>query len=371
MYEYIIISVSARALAESASKAGYNISVIDSFSDKDTQLVSNDVHKVSYNSDGFNETELLSTIKNILVTSPNAVLLLGTGFESTPDLIKKLKSIAPVLSNSRETINVVKNPVGLSKILGRHGIEYPQTQLNKPDVSKKFLRKKIAGQGGDHISWYENESEIPDSYFQEFISGDVYSALFIANGKNAKLIGVNQQLQSDDFNDLPFLYKGAIKLNRNIIKNIESIDNIIKIITTEGNLTGLCGLDYINRNNSEVVVLEVNPRPPATFELYEQQHLLFNAHIASFNGELINIDEENTDNEIYNGHAILYAKHDLIISGDMSWPEWTKDIPQAKTIIHARHPVCSVHAKENSIDKTKAMLFNRLSQIEAMIEAAR
>ena len=371
MNEYLIISTSARALAESASRAGHKVSVIDCFADSDTKSVCNNVYQVKYNENGFIESELISKAREALLNSPNGKLVLGAGFESNPELIDKLKALAPTFSNTKETISTVKEPLILSGLLEKNGIAHPHTQFNKPDTSKGFLRKKIAGQGGTHIDWLEaSSSDIEaDYYYQEFVAGDVFSVLFLANGKEAKVVGFNQQLISDEFADMPFLYKGAIKLTKNNINHSEAIENIINIITSESSLSGLCGIDYIINEAGKVVVLEVNPRPPATYVLHEDQHSLFNAHLACFDGELVELGKTDED-ETHNGYAILYAKENLTISDKIEWPEWTKDRSQAKTRIQAKFPVCTVHANENSIDKVKAILFNRLLQIETRIVEA-
>ena len=370
MNEYIVISCSSRALAECANRAGYSIHVIDSFSDADTVSISKSVHQVQFIDDGFDEEDLLSKLKQILVTSPRAKLVLGSGFEAKSEIINQLNKLAPTFSNSPQTITTLKDPISFSNILQQHKIPHPKTQRIRPDSSTGFLRKKIAGQGGEHIHWLDKckEDLNKNYYFQQYIAGDVYSVLFLANGKEAKVVGFNQQLQSDDFADLPFLYKGAISLNNNINKISEIIEKHINILTIESDLKGLCGLDYIVSNTGEVVVLEVNPRPPATLDLYSDYESLFEAHIACFAGELVDLDRQYDENMHFRGAAILYAKENLTISNKILWPDWVKDKPQAKTTIKANFPVCTVHARENSLDKVKALLFNRLSQIETIID---
>ncbi len=370
MIEIIIISTSARALAESASRAGYKVNVIDCFADSDTKSVCNIVHQVAYREDGFIESELISRTQETLAILSSARIILGTGFESAPELIDKLNLLAPTFSNTKETVSGIKDPFVLSKLLEKHKIAHPVTQFHKPNTSKGFLIKKTASQGGTHINYLKNSnSNITDAhYYQEFVAGDVLSALFLANGKEAKVLGFNQQLKSGDFEELPFLYKGAIKLNKKNINNKEIIENIINIITKESGLKGLCGLDYIVKENGEVVVLEVNPRPPATFELHETQQSLFDLHLAAFDGRLPCVGAQDAKNIQYDGYAILYAKENLIINDRFEWPEWSKDRLQAGSKIQIKSPVCTVHASENSIDKTKALLFNYLSQIETMLK---
>jgi predicted ATP-grasp superfamily ATP-dependent carboligase len=373
MIDYIIIAISGRALAVSANRAGYRVIVADCFADEDTSSVSEAVYQLQYTDDGFIEEELLTTIEKILSPASNAKLVIGSGFESQPDLIDKLAELAPVFSNNKKTIIKVKEPSSFFPMLKKYAISHPKTMFSRPDLSENYLIKKNAGIGGINTRWLEQNDESDDNnyYYQEYVPGEVASVLFLANGKQAKIVGFNHQLQSEDFPESPFLYQGAITLNKNIINNIEVIDNIINKITSSSKLKGLCGLDYIINEQNEVVVLEVNPRPPATFELHEEERALFDAHLACFDGKFVELEQQNTNNSKFKGYAILYAKENLFISDKLMLPEWVKDRPRAESVIPTKFPVCSVHAKEISLDKLKAMLFNRLLQIETMIAATK
>ena len=283
------------------------------------------------------------------------------------NLREQIQSLATTISNSKATISTLKEPSTFFSLLKKNGITYPQTQFEITDDSKKFLRKKVGGKGGEHISWAKEAKHDSAYFFQEFVSGDVFSVLFLANGTESKIIGFNQQLKSEDFDEFPFLYKGAIRLNKYLINHSKDIENIINSVTSESGLRGLCGLDYIVRDNGEIVLLEVNPRPPATFELHEEEQSLFDAHLACFDGKLIDIKTDDVKNMSYNGYAVLYAKEKLIIKDKLAWPDWVKDKPPTETKIQATFPVCTVHATDSSVDKVKGLLFNRLAQIETML----
>lgn len=371
MVDYLIIARSGRALAASAKRAGYKVCVADCFADADTKDVSESVHRLQFTNNGFIEAELLTHVQKVISHHPNIKLITGSGFESSPGIIQSLNELAPVISNTKETIDAVKNPSRFFNMLNNQKICHPEFSFSKPDDTKKYVIKKKAGIGGEHVNWADQyEFEIGSThYFQEYISGVPASALFLANGAQASIIGFNQQLISDEFADMPFLYQGAIRLEQDSVVNRNDVEHIVNVISKEAGLKGLCGLDYIVKPGNEIVVLEINPRPPSTFELYEFNQPLFNAHLACFEGKLPDCIGENEDKESFRAYAIYYAKEKMCINGKIEWPDWVKDRPVSGSIIEPEYPVCTVFAEDISLDKVKSMLFNRLLEIETMIAA--
>ncbi len=367
MTDFLIIARSGRALAASAKRAGYNVHVIDCFADEDIKSISESVHQVQYQCDGFHRGSLFASTQEVVSRYPDIKIVIGSGLESSPELLDDLSDIAPVLSNSKNTIDRLKDPESFCEILNKHSINHPEISHLRPKESKNWLIKKVAGIGGGHVQWLDHDYSDNRSnyYYQKYISGIVSSVVFLANGTHANIVGFNQQLQSDQFTDMPFLYQGAVSINVTTDQHMHVIEEIINTITEETGLTGLCGLDYIVDETGEIYVLEVNPRPPSTFELHESEQSLFDAHLVCFNGQLVDYKCENIDN--LRGHAILYAKQDVQISNRINWPKYVKDRPSYGNEIRAEFPVCTVHAEENSIDKVKALLFNRLDKVESIV----
>ncbi len=371
MVDFLIIARSARAIAASAKRAGYKVNVADCFNDEDTKSFSESVYQLQFHDDDFETEELIKHIQEVISLYPKIKLVIGSGFESNPEQLNTLSGIAPVLANNKELIIALKDPVKFFGMLGKYSILYPDYSLSRPINLKKYLKKSIGGTGGVHVNWCDqtnSENEV-DCYFQEYISGKVLSAVFLANGTCSNIVGFNQQLQSKDFTEMPFLYQGAISLRLDTVENKEIIEDIINKITAETGLKGLCGLDYIVNEGGEVVVLEVNPRPPASFELHEMQQPLFDAHLACFDGKLIDLASQSECTQSLRGYAILYAKENMLISDKVKWPNWVKDKPKFDSVIPAGFPICTVHAEAFSLDKVKSMLFNRLDKIETIIFA--
>jgi len=371
MVDYLIIARSGRALAASAKRAGYKVIVVDFFADEDTKSFAESVHQLQYHSDGFAVEPLLKHIQEVVRFYPDMKLVLGSGFESTPELLDSLHESAVVLNNSKETILRLKEPMSFCGILDKAGIKYPDTSYSRPVDSKRYLLKQVAGDGGGHVRWFDKTSPSVNSdfYYQEYISGIVSSVVFLSNGTRGRIVGYNQQLQTGQFVDMPFLYQGAVTTNETSERHKHIIQKIIDAIILETGLMGLCGLDYIIDESGEIMVLEVNPRPPATFELHETKQSLFDAHLACFDGSLLDYKQHHDNDEKVRGCAIFYTEKDLKIYDKINWPLWVKDRPSSGTIIPLRFPVCTVHAQENSIDKLKSVLSNRLKQIKSIVFA--
>ncbi len=279
-----------------------------------------------------------------------------------------------MISNSAETIRTVKNPKFLKKILNEESIQFPFTIFNREELvhSKNFLVKKIGGIGGGHVLYESSLSNIDaltdkDFYYQEFIEGTVYSAVFLANGNAANLIGLNRILGSKQFPEHPFLYEGAISIAFKNENTLVKIVSIINKITKRTGLFGLCGIDFIIDENEFIFIIDINPRPPSTFELHESQESLFAAHISSFSGGSINYSSVN--HNFSKGHIIYYTKKNLLIPENLKWPAWVQDRPLGKQRILIKNPVCTIYAEGDSEKQVENRLINRFREIELFIKS--
>jgi uncharacterized protein len=90
-------------------------------------------------------------------------------------------------------------------------------------------------------------------------------------------------------------------------------------------------------------VLEINPRPSASMQLYDAN--LFVHHIKACQGELL---EYNYLQQGYTGYQVIYAVHDAKIPKGFAWPKGAVDLPVGGSIISAGQPICSIisHQKD-------------------------
>ena len=366
MKDILIVARSGRALATSAYEAGYTVHVLDFFADEDTKSFAKTTHQLQPHPEGFDKIELMQQVKKLVSCYPKAVLVVGTGFEKTPELLENLVEIIPVFSNDKKTVHNLKDPVYLYNMLRFASIKTPEISFECPINSDGWLLKEIAGTGGGHVKWLSQINPSSCSgYYQEHISGSILSAVFLANCTHAILVGISEQLQSKQFNSMPFLLGGVVRQSSDYQQQRQSIIEIINKITKQTGLKGLCGIDYIVTNSGLIFVLEVNPRPPSSFELYEKQSILFDAHLACFENKKFDFKLEQT-NQV-KGYAVYYAKQNIKINSNIAWPSWVKDRPCIGSAIAKKDPVCTVHVKDESIIDVKALLQKRLVDIETII----
>jgi predicted ATP-grasp superfamily ATP-dependent carboligase len=222
--------------------------------------------------------------------------------------------------------------------------------------------------GGDHIAHLDKNSVLPGSgvYYQQFIEGKSFSALFLANGRQACVLGFSELWHSDEFPDTPFKYGGAISLSTSpemFAYGIQDLpDTICRLVAASG-LKGLCGLDFILDRQNRFHILEINPRPPATFELHERDGGLFSAHLQACHGHLPG-NKAVFDGQIH-AHMILYARRTLHVPLQMKWPSWSADRPQSGCKITFAEPVCTIKANGHEQAKVKKLLYERRFALEA------
>ena len=105
-------------------------------------------------------------------------------------------------------------------------------------------------------------------------------------------------------------------------------------------LQGLNSLDFIQAGDKSFV-LEINPRPSASMQLYDAD--LLTGHIKASLGEL----RDYGSHEGFTGYQIVHAKQDVIISDGFEWPSWCMDIPGSGTTCRTGQPICSIIAHQS------------------------
>jgi methenyltetrahydromethanopterin cyclohydrolase len=189
--------------------------------------------------------------------------------------------------------------------------------------------------------------------------------LFLANGERLQVIGFNSQWTATVNDAERFVFSGV--MNHTYLTN-EQKQQIITWLTQLVplfKLKGLNSLDFIQAGDKSFV-LEINPRPSASMQLYEGD--LLSAHINSSQGFKYDHLPVQTG---YTGYQIVYADRDVIVSEGFEWPDGCMDLPVSGAIISAGQPICSIIAHQNreqavlnQLSDTQHLIINKLERFQ-------
>ena len=354
----LLVSVSGRALARSAAKGGLPVVVIDLFNDLDVRALAVASRSVAARSGKFDSRRLLAAAQLLCPPDRCGGLVYGSGFEGRTKLLRNLAQGRTLFGNDPGTVTQLKDPVHFYALLDALGFAHPETRLDPPADVSGWLVKRSGGSGGSHVKHASLRHRAkPGRYFQKWRSGRTLSVLFAADGRNARVIGFNEQWTAGIAQCGPFCYAGAVGGIALPAALQARIATLLGRLTRATGLIGLNGLDFILDAGGEPYVLEVNPRPTATIDLYDAdfEQGLVALHLRACRGELPEIRQAQRSR----AHAIVYAAQALRVPARMHWPQWCTDIPEGGSLVPAGAPVCSVHADASSSAQARDMAMAR------------
>ncbi len=381
----VVAGLSARMLAESARRAGWRVIALDLFGDVDTRAAADDWYQI-----GDPATLQLDPARTYAALERAASLpgvmgwVAGSGFERYPQLRFARFQALPPLGNSLHAYEAVRTPARFFGLLAAHGIPFPETLARRPRDTSGWLRKDARGTGGWHIRRAGARGDAaceghPDVYFQRTCPGRSMSALFIANGSSATVLGFNEQLIVPQRRH-PFTWRGAIGPVQMPAALATQLHRAIQTIVASTRLVGLNSLDFLF-DGERFFVLEVNPRPSATMALYDG-HLppsLLALHVRASKGEGLGPPmpaPPTLPAPQIRGEQVVIARAGHTVSpafvARAQQRGWCHDIPAAGSAVAAGTPLCSVSvacAPGTSADAVRAELAARASTIEPIMEA--
>lgn len=354
---------------QSAKAAGYRVTAIDGFSDKETMALADTSITIGYDQQGFYAEQLLAAV-SALDTSQYLGIVYGSGFEAQPMLLDQIELMLPIIGNSAETVSSVKTASTFFANLQKLNIPFPK--IVEPwlvEPGEIFLRKFGAGCGGTHISLVAEvaQAQAPNYYYQQYIKGRNVSLLFLAYGDRVEVIGFNEQWVNAS-SDFPFRYGGAVSGTLLPPFVQEKLITAAQKLTLTFGLLGLNSLDAIV-TSTEVYVLEINPRLTATVGLYTEAKLL-QRHLQACFGDSSSV---TISSNVFTAHALVYAVSDIKILDVFEWPSWAVDRPNTmKQFISfkADDPVCTVVGEAEDAESAKQLVYTRVKMMQQLLEVS-
>ncbi|MGE0859387.1 MAG: ATP-grasp domain-containing protein [Gammaproteobacteria bacterium] len=355
---------SARVLAEVAREAGHAPWVIDLFGDADTRACAMGIVTLSpTRAFGFRQRELLSAIEALQQRAGPMPVVPGSAFEATPATLARIATRWPTLACDAQVYQALLDPPRLWRVLRRaHDIATPDTRWTPPRAPRAWLLKRAGGSGGDHLRPATRVAGARD-YFQRRHGGQSLSASFLSAGTRCRLVGIAAHLRWHARDG--YRYEGARALARPSRALESATLRIGMALTARLGLRGLWGFDFLLDAAGEVTLVDINPRPPVTLELWSDRASVFDAHLAACASGTLLYSRPRRETE--RAHLVLYAEASWRASANIRWPAWVADRPASGVDVPRGAPLCTLLADGRDEHELAARLTRRYARLRRML----
>jgi predicted ATP-grasp superfamily ATP-dependent carboligase len=380
--EVLICGTSTRAAAESAARAGFSVTALDAFADRDQHP---SVRALSIAHD-LNAEPTAAAMARASRNIPAEAVVYLSPFENHPRAVAALAADRVLLGNTPETLRRVRDPFALAAALKSRGFAVPRLLNDSNDSNDSndlWLCKPFRSGGGTRIRQWTGERTARGLYLQERIDGMPGSIVFAAASGACVPIGFSRQLVGDaNFGAGGFRYCGSILAppgDPQFTDGAAVFDaacDVAQFVSSTFGLVGLNGIDFIERDGI-LYPVEVNPRWSSSIEIAERAFAMpfFPAHVAACtSGALPSFDcataLERCDAV---GKAIVYARRAVSVGDTSRWLEdpSVRDVPRSGERFRPGQPICSVFATAAGSAACYRLLVSRAARVYAELEPVR
>jgi predicted ATP-grasp superfamily ATP-dependent carboligase len=363
----LIVAVSGRALAASARRAGYVPLVVDFFADADTRDIADAYHKLDDLRRGFTWKILGPALEALAERAPSPPLgiVYGAGFEDRIGLLANISECWTLLGNAADVVEQVKNPDLFFAALSRLGVPHPRTVTDPAQAEGGWLAKRQGGAGGSHV--VANRAAVRRKaagrvYFQENVKGRPVSALFVGAGDRVRVLGFSEQWAAPTRHS-KWRYGGAAQPAELSAELKSRLTRSTEQVAATFGLKGLGSADFLV-NGDEACLLEINPRPGATLDIFDSDaNPLLGFHLDAVQQQRLPPGPLRLAEA--SAAAIVYAMEPVTVSQTMVWPDWTADRPISGDCIDRNRPICTVSARARTKVEAKQLVRERIVTILA------
>ena len=363
----LVAGVSVRSIARSAIASGYDVLSADGYGDRDLLEPAPGPGR-HLTVSPFAPGAIASH-----VTMPYDAVAYTSNFENYPEALEQLTAGRIVLGNAAAVLRDVRHAERVHDVLEANGLSSPAVYGAARDAvmhapGRQLLAKPRRSGGGSGVrQWHSADPLLDGELLQEWVEGVSASLVFVADGHDARTLGVTRQLIGDGaFGATGHRWCGNL-LGNTGAPVLDAQDDVIasataaaQALTRAFGLRGINGIDFIARNG-EAVVNEVNPRWTAAVELVERSLgiSLFAPHVAASEGALTQVPQPETRGVF--GKAVVFAPNDCTIPDTDSWlaDEMIRDIPFPGMLVRSGAPICTVFAAAETAGACYADLSER------------
>ena len=365
----VVAGLWARPLAESARDAGWRVIAMDLFGDADTRRASARWFGIGDAASFAIAPALLREALQQAACEPGVLgWVAGSGFEGLPEALDLRIPGLPLLGMPGAALRRLREPACFFATLARLGLQHPEVSLQPPANPHGWLRKDAGGSGGWHIRDAADRTARRGAlpYWQRFQPGQAMSALFLADGRRARLVALNRLLVRP-LGALPHVYHGAVGPVRDA--GLERcLQDALERLVPAFALRGLASLDFIAQGD-RAWLLEINGRPSATMDLHGRAWPggLIRAHVRAVQGELPPAPAAHPAG--VRANLIVYADSPGRVgpglAAELARSPDCHDLPASGACLAAGQPVCTVSAQAGQAEAVLAQLASRAREIRA------
>ena len=367
----LIAAQSGRALAQAARRAGLRPYVLDLFGDADTRALAEGYRPAEGRfGEGLTGEGVLAGLDALAAKTdkPPIGLVLGSGFETAPDLMEELGRSHRLLGATPRSVRALKDPFAFAALCARHAIPHPEVTRDLLADRSGWLVKRAGGSGGSHIRPAGMGRAPPGAYFQRRVDGTAHAVAFLADGREVAILAVTEQWSAPSALR-PFRYAGALEraAHEPPFLAAPALDAITAAIGSLVAATGLRGLASADLLVSEAGwwLTEINPRPGATLDILDRRDTpLLTAHIDASLGVLPRIEPAPVDAA---ATEIWYAAAGYAPMPPLDWPDFVRDRPQSGAPVARDAPLCTVFAQGPDSAATRDLLRVRAATLRTLL----
>jgi predicted ATP-grasp superfamily ATP-dependent carboligase len=370
----VLAGLSARMMTEAAARDGYAALALDVFGDVDTRRAA--ARWAGIGAPGALRIDARRFLAGLQAFARHAGVLgwvAGSGFEDQPELLEAGAKILPLIGTPAPAVRRVRDPCAFFAFLAKKRIAYPQVRFAQPRTDG-WLCKDAGGSGGGHIRHARADEPLqrvpPRRYYQRHALGSPMSALFVADERQATVLGFNE-LIVQHLGPCPFVYGGAVGPVPLPSDTVVALDKVVQSLTAAFRLKGLCSLDFL-LDGTRFAVLEINPRPSGSMALYSglPGAALMRSHVqACLHGRVAAAPHHAE----MRGTQIVFARRALKVGAagarHLASLGHVHDLPSAGAVFAEGEPVCSVSAAGDGVGAVRAHLADRREAILNHLES--
>ena len=371
----LLVSVSARMLAELARREGHEVMALDRFGDLDLRALCPGVSILR----DLGGRGGMAALVEAAMAIPAAGVVYGAGLENMPGLVERLAGARRLLGCTPETLRRVRDPARLGASLRAAGFAYPRTlpAADAPvaaDRTRRWLRKPVRSGGGRAVRGWRGGALRPGVVVQERIEGLPCSAAAVGDGASAVLLGVSEQL----IGRRALGARGYAWCGNVVPPQLPAAERtalgaaagaLCAHLAAGFGLRGLFGVDLV-WDGERAWVLEVNPRPTGSLETIAAVHgsRPFGAHLDGCAGRLPGLPPPSADLPAAAGKAVVFATQTVRVPDTRGWPaRGIRDVPHPGERIAAGHPICTLLATGPSPEAVLAELDGRAAALRTAL----